>query len=232
MNKRRSDTGKNDIYRNCHLMHTECEEDYRQREALWFLAWYIDTYGDKRRFEQESEEWFTSSKKQGYYSWNGLSYFFYEYEEFLAGKQDRKVNYEFAKNKAKSVEHILPQTIVTPSWKELVHDLSNAEIKRYLHSLGNLLLISASKNSSLQNSDFSRKLEAYKTGSYSENEIAQKHKSWSKNKIMKREKDLKAFLFERWGMDEFYLDIYPHPDEIEADIQDEYDDEIETEAKD
>lgn len=225
MNKRRSDTGKNDIYRGCNVMHRRCEEEYGQKAALYYLAWYIDTYGDRKRFELEVDEWFASSKKEGYYSWMGLVYFLYEYEEYLIGNENRKVPYEFAKNRSKSIEHILPQTISTSQWKDVVYGLSESERKRCLHSLGNLLLISAPKNSSLQNSDFSVKLKRYKTGSYSENEIAKKHRIWSVNKIMKRENELKKFIFDRWGMNENYLDKYPFPQETEADILDEYEEE-------
>jgi len=232
MNRRRSDTGKNDIYRKCHEFHSEAETEYTQQEALHYLAWWIDYYGDHSRFVLEVEELFRSGKKHGFYSWAGLNYFLFEYEESLRGVEDYKLDYVFANNRYKSIEHILPQTYEDTQWKELVKDLSTEEIKECLHSLGNLVLISAPKNSSLKNSNFSIKRQSYKSGSFSEIEIAQSNKVWNLKKIKEREKDLLKFLEKRWSMDKMNTDIYPHPNNIEIEMEHEEDWEDEQELED
>lgn len=212
MNKKRADTGKNDIYRVCNNFHVNCHENKIQQNALFYLAWYIDIHGDWRRFEVETEELFASNKKNGFYSWSGLSYFLYEYEENLRNGQPEKVEYKFASQAAKSVEHILPQTATNSYWKDALKDLSKGEKKKLTHSLGNLLLISRDKNSALRHSEYSIKKDEYKVGSYSENEIAKKYKEWGVEEIEKREASLMRFLKKRWRINEHFQDSYPHPD--------------------
>ena len=225
MNRRRSDTGKNDIFRNCYMFHQSYNEEKIQNEALRYFAWYIVTYGDEDRFKLEVEELFKSNKKDGFYSWNGLTYFLFEYEETLKGKEDQKVEYIFANNKSKSVEHILPQTYVNTKWRDVVKGVKKNQLKQFVHSLGNMLLISAPKNSELKNSEFKIKKTGYQTGSFSELEIAQSNRVWSLNKIKKREKDLLRFLKNRWRMGEDLLEIYDNGEE--GWIEDSYEEETE-----
>lgn len=227
MNRRRSDTGKNDIYRKCNDFHLNCLNEEAQNQAMYLLAWYIDYYGDKERFELEIDELFKSNKKMGYYSWGALNYFLYEYEEHIRGSEDRKVPYSFAKLKSKSVEHILPQTIEGTKWEKDIVKVNNNDIKDYIHSLGNLVLISSDKNSELLNSSFDKKKEGYKKGSFSEIEIANENNSWTINKIKRREKRMLAFLDERWKLNESFLEEYPSPYEYEGEIEYEEEEEIE-----
>lgn len=64
-----------------------------------------------------------------------------------------------------SVEHILPQN---PTEKSLWNEVFSQEEKNHsLHKLGNLLLISRSKNASLSRKDFLEKKKTYFTGSVS-----------------------------------------------------------------
>lgn len=222
MNRRRSDTAKSDIFKNCSEFHLNPSSKVNQNKALRFLAWYIDTYGDEDRFKLEVIELFKSTKKQGFYSWSGLTYFLFEYEESLKGKEDKKLDYTFANTKAKSVEHILPQTIGKTPWKKVVKGMRKNELKQYIHSLGNLLLISAPKNSELQNSEYSIKSKAYKNGSFSEIVVANSNKSWSTLKIKRREKELLKFMKERWRIDEEFLETYGFTEEIEDEYEEEY----------
>ncbi|PCJ28513.1 MAG: hypothetical protein COA97_00750 [Flavobacteriales bacterium] len=226
MNKRRSDTGKNDIFRNSNEFHKNNSKDKTQQDALYYLAWYIDNYGDKERFQVEIDELFKSNKKHGFYSWNGLTYFFFEYEEFKKGNEDGKVEYGFAKTRKKSIEHILPQTTENTEWAKTVKALGDNKLKRHLHSLGNLLLISAQKNSSLRNSKFSIKQESYLKGTFSENEIALNNKTWSLPKIMNREEYLLNFLYDRWGLNEIYLTKYPDPDNLDNEKVEDIEEEL------
>jgi len=225
MNRRRSDTGKNDIFRICNVFHKNYNKKNMQNEALRYLAWFIDAYGDKNRFKLEVEELFKSNKKEGFYSWNGLTYFLFEYEESLKGNEDQKVEYLFASNRSKSIEHILPQTYENTKWRSVLKGVRKNQIKQIVHSLGNMVLISAPKNSELKNSEFKIKRKGYKTGSFSEIEIANSNRIWSKNKIDQREKELLKFMDSRWKIDENLLDIYGNGDE--SWIEDSYDEEPE-----
>jgi len=224
MNRRRSDTGKVDIFRSCNNYHINATNSNVQMEALRLLAWYIDYYGDEERFNVEVNELFTSTKKLGFYSWAGLPYFLFEYEEFLKGKEDQKVEYEFANLRGKSIEHILPQTINKTPWREVVKGMRKKQLKPFTHSLGNLVLISAPKNSELQNSGFSVKRKSYQSGSFSEIEIASSNRTWSVNKIERRKRDLLNFMKKRWRLDEAFTNTYGDVEE-EGLIEDTYEEE-------
>ncbi len=222
MNKKRSDTGKNDLYRMCKEFHYNYNNIKNQKKALFYLAWYIENHGDWKRFESEKEEMFTSSKKNGFYSWYGLGYFLYEFEENLRNSQGIKVNYSFASQTAKSVEHILPQTL-NSTWKSKLGNLSKTEKKGLIHNLGNLLLISTEKNSQLQNDDYSIKRDSYKIGSFSENKVAKEFSDWGKTEIEKRERALVKFLKKRWRIDDDFSEIYTSPDSENEILDDELD---------
>jgi uncharacterized protein with ParB-like and HNH nuclease domain len=221
MNKKRSDTGKNDIFRICNVFHKNYSDIKYQKIALYYLSWYIDVHGDERRFQLEKDELFISTKKNGFYSWSGLSYFLYEYEEYLRKGQVSKVEYNFANQTAKSIEHIIPQSPTDKYWKNVLKEIPKKEIKNYMHSLGNLLLISADKNSQLKNHEYPIKRDSYKVGSYSENKVSKSFESFGKLQIEEREKELFKFLTSRWRVKEHFLDKYPHPGGGEYEFEDE-----------
>ena len=148
-------------------------------------------------------------KEEGFYSWSGIRYFLYEYEKYLQSSLETKVEWEtFNKNQADKVtiEHILPQTHDDPYWIERFSDES------LLNSLGNLLLLSVSKNASLQNDSFEKKKKTirdaneniiyngYDCGSYSEIEVS-KYEEWTPDSIIIRGKKMLAFLKEHWNID-------------------------------
>jgi hypothetical protein len=60
---------------------------------------------------------------------------------------------------AKSIEHVLPQNPAATGYWASKHDLT--KIDSYVDSIGNLVLLSKSKNSSAQNFDFDKKKEKY-----------------------------------------------------------------------
>jgi hypothetical protein len=82
----------------------------------------------------------------------------------------------------------------------------------YSATLGNLLLLSAAINSSLQNDNFAAKKCAkydaagqkvrngYSDGSHSEIEVSQ-NESWGPEEIRKRSLDLLRFMEKRWGFE-------------------------------
>lgn len=151
----------------------------------------------------------------GFYGWNDLRYFLFEYEEYLKQSRNQpKLGWEnFTKheNDKVSIEHICPQTDTSKYWKSRFGKYSDQK-KNYLKgSLGNLLPLSSSINSSLQNDDFPDKKNTkkdakgmvlrngYSNGSYSELEVAE-NKDWTPKEIMQRGLKLLEFMEKRWGI--------------------------------
>ena len=140
-----------------------------------------------------------------YYSWNGLSYFLYEYNDSLDIPNAAKI--EWYKLSSTSIEHVLPQTPESTYWKTAFSSyLGTDEEKKIVNSLGNLLLLSSgSENSSLKNFSYPVKREmdvdsrkfAYCDGSRSAREVAEE-KCWTAKQIYKRSIKLLDFLFDHW----------------------------------
>lgn len=169
-----------------------------------YYGWF-----DLERFKNHIKELFQKNDRDGFYSWSGLRYFLYEYELYLQDNANKKVSWEdFNKrNKEDTIEHIYPQSPTDHYWKERFGHLTPTEKRQYLNSLGNLLLLSRSKNSKLQNYDFEKKkcLKSkdgkdigYYNGSYSEIEVS-KQKEWTVNEILKRGLSMLEFMEERWN---------------------------------
>ena len=149
----------------------------------------------------------------GYYGWSGLRYFLYEYEqELLSQTRQEKVGWsDLLKSSGDkiSIEHIYPQT-PTSGWEGAFADLSEQGRARYSGSLGNLLLLSMSINSSLQNISFDEKKSpkiddggnkvrnGYADGSHSEIEVARLD-SWGPGEIRARGLRLLEFMERRWN---------------------------------
>lgn len=168
---------------------------------------------------------------QGFYDWNDLNYVLYEYEESLRESrgQPKIAGWQhFTRNdKDKvSIEHIFPQTPDDEYWRKRFGQYT-IEQQKYLNgSLGNLLPLSSSINSSLQNDAFNLKKDikldaggkvmrnGYKNGSYSELEVANWGDSpdeWDAEKIKDRGIKLLAFMESRWqismGNEEEKMDL-------------------------
>ena len=151
----------------------------------------------------------------GYYGWHGLRYFLYEYELHLLSqsRQEKMPSWEDLLRTRKdkiSIEHIFPQT-PTDSWKESFADIDEADYPFYSDSIGNLLLLSGSINSALQNDDFADKKNprtndadkkirnGYSDGSHSEIEVS-RCDEWTPAQIEKRGLRLLDFMEERWNI--------------------------------
>ncbi len=158
---------------------------------------------------------YTSGRREGFYKWNGLKYFLFENEKHLQkiSKQsdDNKLVWEKffkpeeAKQKIVTVEHIFPQTAKDSYWHERYKNFDEGEKLRLTHSLGNLLPLSISKNSSLQNDPFKLKKDngsgvGYYNGSISENEV-NKNSDWDAKNILERGMNLLNFMEKRWDID-------------------------------
>ncbi len=150
----------------------------------------------------------------GYYGWSGLKYFLYEYElSLLSQARQKKVDWsdllKTAKDKV-TIEHIYPQT-ESAEWKAAFKGIRKKKRDQYQNSLGNLLLLSAAINSSLQNDSFDAKRapklssdgvklrNGYSDGSHSEIEVSQ-CETWGPAEIRERGLRLLRFLEKRWNI--------------------------------
>lgn len=142
----------------------------------------------------------------GFYRWNSIKFLLYEYEVSLChGDHPLRVNWDdfSASYKDKvSIEHIYPQTPVDSEWEEF-SDLTDKEKYTMTNSLGNLLLLSQPKNSSLQNYPFKKKRDGfddvpgYVKGSDSEREVAENEK-WGPEEIVERGMKILSFVEKHW----------------------------------
>jgi hypothetical protein len=149
-------------------------------------------------------------RDEGFYSWSGLKYFLFEYEQKLrqdAGMESGRLNWgEFAQSKKDhvTIEHIYPQTAKSPDWPSF-SDLPKKQRDALLNSLGNLLPLSTSRNAKFSNRPFAAKkkdddgVQGYFNGSYSEIKVAQRD-DWTPDTIKDRGMTMLAFLERRWGI--------------------------------
>lgn len=162
-----------------------------------------------QNFVTRIEKYFSTGN--GYYDWNSLKYFFYEYEAKLAEKNniDRFCTWSMFTKSEKdkvSIEHILPQTPTNYYWRNMFRQFNDSEIKMLSGALGNLLPLSQSINSALQNDSFEDKKHSktsgrrgYENGSHSEIEVS-KLQDWTAFEIYRRTEKLLAFMQERWDL--------------------------------
>ena len=170
-------------------------------------------YFDYTYFQKYIEKKFKAG--EGFYSWNGLKYFLYEYEmEKVRQRGSQKIDWKlFVKGEKDkvSIEHIYPQTPNNECWEKSFKNLKEQQ-KQYLQgTLGNLLPLSCSINSSLQNDCFKDKKKAklneknekirqgYYDGSHSEIEVAN-YEIWDKKTILDRGLNLLKFMEKRWDL--------------------------------
>ena len=144
----------------------------------------------------------------GYYWWNGLPYFLYEYEqEKVICHGNQKIDWAlFVKSEKDkvSIEHIYPQTADNEYWLNAFKTYTDEQRKYLTGSLGNLLPLSNSKNSSMQNDSFpdkktpkGRSHKGYTDGSHSEIEVAS-YADWNAHTILDRGLKLLEFMERRW----------------------------------
>lgn len=150
------------------------------------------------------------NKGDGFYTWRELKYFMYEYEYQLSViKNIKKVDWSMFTRVEKdkvTIEHILPQTPTDWYWRNQFRHFNDNEMKMLTGSLGNLLPLAQSINSSLQNDSFhhkknpkSRRRRGYTDGSHSEIEVSA-YEDWDAQKILDRGLGLLEFMSKRWGV--------------------------------
>jgi len=161
------------------------------------------------RFIADTDKRFNSGN--GFIDWWGLRYFFYEYEGEKATKNnlekmaDRNLLFMRKEKDKISIEHILPQTPTERYWRNAYRMYDKDEIKLLSASLGNLLPLSQSINSSLQNVGFpekknpSTRRRGYTNGSHSEIEVAQET-DWTAQNILDRGLSLLGFMESQWDI--------------------------------
>ena len=105
-----------------------------------------------------------------------------------------------------SIEHIFPQN-ATDYWKDSFQAIPEKDYSFYSGSLGNLLLLSMSINSSLQNDTFEEKKDpkfndngdkirnGYSDGSHSEIEVT-KYEQWTDKEILYQKPECRLLLKE------------------------------------
>jgi len=151
-------------------------------------------------------------KLSGYYSWYGLRYFLYEYElNLLSESRQKKVHWSelLINEKDKiSIEHIYPQK-ETEEWAIYFENVDEENRSYYSATLGNLLLLSLSINSALQNDSFEDKKsikldeagetvrKGYADGSHAEIEVSRQN-TWGPDQIHERGLHLLRFMEKRW----------------------------------
>lgn len=156
---------------------------------------------------------FKDRQNAGYYGWAGLRYFLYEYEfSLLSNSIQKKLEWKDLLRNPKdmiTIEHIYP-TCENKTWAEAFAKIKEQRRKYYNSSLGNLLILSKSINSSLQNDSFEDKKKpkydkkgnkircGYSDGSHSEIEVSQ-NDSWGPKQIKDRGVHLLKFMEKRWG---------------------------------
>jgi len=153
----------------------------------------------------------TKSFSDGFYSWNGIKYFLFEYEmslQRMSKTTKTKIDwFEFSREMEDfiTVEHIYPQTPKSDCWKSKFNIYTLKQRRILNNNLGNLLPLSKPKNSSLQNKCFAKKIDngenqiGFKFGSYSENEISHLQ-DWTPEEILKRGIKLLEFMEKNWNL--------------------------------
>ena len=148
-------------------------------------------------------------QSNGFYKWRGIKYFLYEYDLSLQAKsrtERQKLDWtQFNRYDYETIEHIYPQKPRKECWTSKFSPFSPAQKSVLRHSLGNLLPLSKTKNSSFSNGCFIDKISnennavGYRYGSYSENEIT-KYKDWTAKEILERGLKLLDFMEKRWSI--------------------------------
>lgn len=217
----------------------------RMNYCFYTIEGTDETYFEHTYFQKFIDKKF--KRGGGFYHWNGLRYFLYEYEmEKVRQRGSQKIDWKLfikgEKDKV-SIEHIYPQTPESKEWKSSFKDQKKNNQKFFQGSLGNLLPLSQSINSSLQNDCFKDKKnpkyndrkekirQGYLDGSHSEIEVSG-YLEWNADTILDRGNKLLDFMEKRWDLefeDEYakaellFLDfMLPEQEmELKADIETE-----------
>lgn len=141
----------------------------------------------------------------GFYSWASIRYVLYEYERYLMSgmassvrllpedifKKDERDHY--------SIEHIYPQTPTDEYWINNFYHYNENQKNKLTNTIGNLLPISKSINSSLQNYSFDKKKSMrFNDGSHNELEVS-RNEDWTSEDILTRGLKIVKFMEKEWN---------------------------------
>ena len=121
----------------------------------------IDSIGQDYDIEDAMKE---IKENDCYNGWEEeLRYFFFRYEEHLAGGTISEETWEkvWATSPSKSIEHIFPQTPTAPEWQGKF-GVDEDEIEKQTHHLGNLIVLPPGVNSQAGNKPFAEKKKIYR----------------------------------------------------------------------
>jgi hypothetical protein len=205
LSQRRSNTGDTEFFS---LARGLLKNEITIESAVVNIDGWVEHYYSPVNFSRHIEGLYEVGR-DGFYHWDGIRYVLFEYEQYLRqrGKQSvEKLNWKTLSTHKKdhvTLEHIYPQS-ESGYWSELFDDFSSDQKRFLAHSLGNLVPLSRSKNSSLQNDSFPLKKNngkgvGYYNGSVSENEIAL-HDNWDAEEIKARGLEILSFMEERWNI--------------------------------
>lgn len=146
------------------------------------------------------------NKQDGFYSWKDLKYFLYEYDKAVQSGIENISwpSYITIEKDEVSIEHILPKDPTNWYWRNQFRQYSENEIKLLSDSLGNLLPLSNSVSSIIQQDRFSDKKighsnrVGYKDASHSEIEVS-RQEEWNAKNILERGIHLLRFMEKRWN---------------------------------
>ena len=201
---RKSELSIEDIVKRLNQRMDYCFYSYEEETEIYFDYTYFQKFIEKK-FKSGS----------GFYNWNGLRYFLYEYEmDKVRQRGSQKIDWKlFVKGEKDkiSIEHIYPQTPDKKCWKDGFKDYKKSKRHFFKGTLGNLLPLSQSINSSLQNDCFADKKkpkynerkekirQGYSDGSHSEIEVST-YTEWLPDTIFARGINLLTFMENRWNL--------------------------------
>jgi uncharacterized protein with ParB-like and HNH nuclease domain len=179
ISNKKSNTGDSKLYK---LAYRICQCNLSATDAMNEIKGFIDYYYNFILFKNQVNELFKTGDQFGFYKWSGIKYFLFEYDlrlrmENNISDKSSEINWAdfIAKN---SIEHIFPQSaamsfedycdcyqktdmiIARVDYDKLQNDWNTFanvpynERWAYCNSLGNLLALTGSLNSSISNDKF------------------------------------------------------------------------------
>ena len=230
ISNRKSNTGDSKLYK---LAYRIYQSNLPAVDAINEIKGFIGYYYNFVLFKNQVNELFKTGEQFGFYKWSGIKYFLFEYDIHLRIKNnvsDISSEIDWADFIAKnSLEHILPQSAAMSfeqycNWyqkadlitaKEDYNKLQNDwntfdnvpydERWAYCNSLGNLLALAGSLNSSISNDKFDFKKDqglkssqhqnkGFKYDSYSAR-IVSNYNEWNAENIKNRGLEMIEFLW-------------------------------------
>lgn len=213
---RRSDTG---LPRFNHIANMLYRKEIEPLEALNKVGGTLVKYSPNKEYFEEYE------RKNNWYAWQGLKYFLYEYEEFLARSGPIKIKWSYLEkaDKEDTIEHILPQTPDKEYWRER---WNNEQIEKCLHDIGNLSI--TFDNSSYSNKSFPDKKQStgqcYANAPTFMEQALKKYEDWTERECLDRKNDIVTWAKDRWGIDETKYSEYAREEDLEEETAFDEDD--------